>query len=93
MKIQMAIIASLLLVSVQTASAQYYYNFYFPYVDANRAENQLAFMKARRERAREERELTGKSDQWARLRLQEECNRAVERGVENNTRLSYGCSD
>jgi hypothetical protein len=90
---KMAIIASLLLISVQTASAQYYSNFYYPYVDAGRAENSLAYAKARRERAREGRELTGQSDRWARLRLQRECNRAVERGVENYTRLSYGCSD
>jgi hypothetical protein len=93
MKTKMAIMVSLLLVSVQTSSAQYYYNFYYQYMDTPSAENALAYAKARRERAREERELTGKSDQWARLRLQEECTRALERGVENNTRLSYGCSD
>ena len=93
MKTKVAITVSLLLVSVQTPSAQYYYNFYYPYVDASRAKNDLAYAKARRERAREGRELTGKSDQWARLRLQGECARALERGVENNARLSYGCSD
>jgi len=103
MKMKMAISASLLLVSVQTASAQYYYwnpywnpnsNFYYQYYwGAPAAENDLAYVKARREKARQEREETGKSDQGARLRLAEECSRAIERGVEDGVRRSYGCGD
>src|SRR5436189_3341639 len=99
MKMKMAISASLLLVSVQTASAQYYdyynrpvENFYYQYYwGAPAAENDLAYTKARRDKARKEREETGKSDVGARLRLEEECARAIERGVEDGVRRSYGC--
>jgi hypothetical protein len=98
MKMKMAV-ASLLLVSVQTASAQYYNpnpnsNFYYQYYSgAPTAEDDLAYAKARRDKARKEREETGKSDVGARLRLQEECTRAIERGVEDGVRRSYGCGD
>ena len=79
MKMKMAV-AGLLLVSVQTASAQS--NFYYQYYrDAPAAEDDLAYTKARRDKARKEREETGKSDVGDRLRL-EECTRAIERGVE-----------
>jgi hypothetical protein len=85
-------VASLLLVSVQTASAQG--NFYYQYYSgAPAAENDLAYTKALRDKARKEREETGKSDVGARLRLQEECNRAIERGVEDGVRRYYGCGD
>ena len=95
MKMKTAV-ASLLLVSVQTASAQYYNpnpnsNFYYQYRDTAAAENDLAYTKARRDKARKEREETGKSDVGARLRLEEECARAIERGVEDGVRRSYGC--
>jgi hypothetical protein len=98
MKMKMAVAASLLLVSVQTASAQYFYwnpygNFYYQYWDATAAENDLAYVKTRGDKAREQRELTGKSDHGARLRLEEECTRALERGVEDGVRRSYGCGD
>jgi len=43
----------------------------------------LRDVKARRDKARIEREQTGKSDVGARLRLQQECSRALERGVED----------
>ena len=89
MKMKMAV-AGLLLVSVQTASAQS--NFYYQYYrDAPAAEDDLAYTKALRDKARKEREETGKSDVGARLRLQEECARAIERGVEDGVRRSYGC--
>jgi len=95
---KMAVVASLLLGSVQTASAQYYdnynrpvENFYYQYRDTAAAENDLAYTKARRDKARKEREETGKSDVGARLRLEEECARAIERGVEDGVRRSYGC--
>ena len=94
---KMAVVASLLLVSVQTASAQYYNpnpnsNFYYQYYSgAPTAEDDLASAKALRDKARKEREETGKSDVGARLRLQEECARAIERGVEDGVRRSYGC--
>src|SRR5438270_830578 len=88
----------LLLVSVQTASAQFYNryydpnaNFYYQYENSPAAENDLAYTKARRDKARKEREETGKSDVGARLRLEEECSRAIERGVEEGVRRSYGC--
>ena len=55
------------------------------------AENDLANAKALRDKARKEREETGKSDVGARLRLEEECSRAIERGVEEGVRRSYGC--
>ena len=90
---KMAVVASLLLVSVQTASAQYYGNFYYQYSDGIAAANDLADVKARRDKARMERAQTGKSDVGARLRLQEECIRALERGVEDGARRSYGCDD
>ena len=96
MKMKTAV-ASLLLVSVQTASAQYYNpnpnsNFYYQYYSgAPTAEGDLAYTKALRDKARKEREETGKSDVGARLRLQEECTRAIERGVEDGVRRSYGC--
>jgi len=97
MKTKMAVAASLLLVSVQTASAQYVdprqLDPRFQYQDTTAAERDLADEKARRDKAREERELTGKSDQGARRRLEAECTRAIERGVENNVRRSYGCGD
>jgi hypothetical protein len=103
MKMKMAVVASLLLVSVQLTSTQYVYwgpipgapngNEYYQGRDITAAERDLAETKARRDRARRERELTGKSDNGARLRLQEECYRALERGLENNVRRSYGCSD
>ena len=51
----------------------------------------MAYTKALRDKARKEREETGKSDVGARLRLQEECIRAIERGVEDGVRRSYGC--
>src|SRR5437899_11453493 len=98
MKMKMAVVASLLLVSVQTTSAQYYdyynrplENFYYQYRDTAAAESDLANAKALRDKARKEREETGKSDVGARLRLQEECARAIERGVEDGVRRSYGC--
>ncbi len=95
MKMRMAVIASLLLVSVQTTSAQYYgnpNNFYYQNnLGAPAAEDDLAYTKALRDKARKEREFTGKSDVGARLRLQEECNRAIERGIEDGVRRSYGC--
>ena len=103
MKMKIAVVAGLLLVSLQTASAQYYYwspygygnpnsNFYYQYYrDAPAAEDDLAYTKALRDKARKEREETGKSDVGARLRLQEECARAIERGVEDGVRRSYGC--
>src|SRR5262249_50404913 len=85
----------LLLVSVQTASAQFYNryydpnaNFYYQYENSPAAENDLAYTKARRDKARKEREETGKSDVGARLRLQQECSRAIERGVEDGVRRS-----
>ncbi len=97
MKMKM-VVASLLLVSVQTASAQFYNryydpnaNFYYQNSDSAAAENDLANVKALRDKARMEREQTGKSDVGARLRLQEECARAIERGVEDGVRRSYGC--
>jgi len=90
----------LLLVSVQTASAQFYNryydpnaNFYYQYENSPAAENDLAYTKARRDKARKEREETGKSDVGARLRLQQECARAIERGVEDGVRRSFGCGD
>ena len=98
MKMKTAV-ASLLLVSVQTASAQYYNpnpnsNFYYQYYSgAPTAEDDLAYTKALRDKARKEREETGKSDVGARLRLEEECTRAIERGVEDGVRRSYGCGD
>ena len=66
-------------------------NFYYQYRDTAAAENDLAYTKARRDKARKEREETGKSDVGARLRLEEECARAIERGVEDGVRRSYGC--
>ncbi len=93
---KMAVVASLLLVSVQTTSAQYYdnynrpvENFYYQNSDSAAAENELRDAKALRDKARKEREETGKSDVDARLRLQEACARAIERGVEDGVRLSY----
>src|SRR5437870_13879768 len=90
---RLAVAASLLLVSVQTALAQYYdnynrpvENFYYQYRDTAAAENDLANAKALRDKAREERENTGKSDVDARLRLVEEFTRAIERGVEEGVR-------
>ena len=90
----------LLLASVQTASAQFYNryydpnaNFYYQYDNSPAAENDLAYTKARRDKARKEREETGKSDIGARLRLQQECARAIERGVEDGVRRSFGCGD
>ena len=98
MKIALAV--GFFLVSMQTASAQYsnrYYdpngNFYYQYSDSAAAENDLADVKALRDKARKEREETGKSDVGARLRLQEECTRAIERGVEDGVRRSYGCGN
>src|SRR5262249_20538140 len=100
MQMKAAVVASLLLFSVQTASTQYYYvnpysgpnSFYYQYYrDAPAAEDDLAYTKALRDKARKEREETGKSDVGARLRLQEECARAIERGVEDGVRRSYGC--
>jgi hypothetical protein len=93
MKIKMAVVASSLLVSAQTASAQMNYYPANPYYqsDTTAAEKDLADVKALRDKARKEREETGKSDVGARLRLQEECTRAIERGVEDGVRLSYGC--
>jgi len=96
MKMKMVVVASVLLVSVQTASAQM--NYYpakpnYQYSDTTAAENNLADVKARRDKARKEREETGKSDVGARRRLQEECARAIERGVEDGVRRSYGCGD
>jgi hypothetical protein len=94
---KMVVVAGLLLVSVQTASAQYYNpygpsNFYYQYYwGAPAAEDGLAYTKALRDKARKEREDTGKSDVGARLRLEEECSRAIERGVEEGVRRSYGC--
>jgi len=66
-------------------------NFYYQYRDTAAAENDLAYTKARRDKARKEREETGKSDVGARIRLEEECARAIERGVEDGVRRSYGC--
>jgi hypothetical protein len=104
-KMKMALVASLLLASVQTASAQcdvnprFYNSLWAPYIeycrywDTMTAEDDLADAKARRDKARKQRALTGKSDQDARLRLEEECTRALERGAENSVRRSYGCGD
>ena len=98
MKMKTAV-ASLLLVSVQTASAQYYNpnpnsNFYYQYYSgAPTAEGHLAYTKALRDKARKEREETGKSDVGARLRLEEECTRSIERGVADDVRRSHGCGD
>ena len=93
-------LAALLLVSVQSASAQYYdnynrpvENFYYQYRDTAAAQNDLANAKTLRDKARKEREETGKSDVGARLRLQQECINAIERGVEDGVRRSYGCGD
>src|SRR5262249_20880664 len=95
---RMVAAASLLLVSVQTALAQYYdnynrpvENFYYQYRNTAAAENDLANAKALRDKARKEREETGKSDVDARLHLEQECSRAIERGVEEDVRRSYGC--
>src|SRR5262249_26832473 len=102
MKMRIAVYSTmlLLLVSVQTASAQFYNryydpnaNFYYQYENSPAAENDLAYTKARRDKARKEREETGKSDVGARLRLQQECARAIERGVEDGVRRSFGCGD
>jgi hypothetical protein len=99
MKMKPAVVVTLLVVSVQTASAQYYNpygpgNFYYQYYwGAPTAEDDLAYTKALRDKARKEREETGKSDVGARLRLQEECSRAIESGVEDGVRRSYGCGD
>src|SRR5262245_40394054 len=97
-KMKMAVVASVLLVSVQTASADYLYwnpnNFYYQYyTGAPAEEDNLAYTKALRDKARKEREETGKSDVGARLRLQEDCINAIERGVEDGVRRSYGCGD
>jgi hypothetical protein len=100
MKMKMAVVASLLLFSMQTASAQFYNryydpnaNFYYQYEESPAAENDLRDVKARRDKARVERERTGKSDLGARLRLQQECTRALELGVEDGVRRSLGCGD
>jgi hypothetical protein len=92
---KMAVVASLLLFSVQTASAQMNYYPANPYSqsDTTAAENDLADVKARRDKARQERNETGKSDVDARIRLQEECARAIERGVDDDVRRSHGCGD
>ena len=95
MKMKMAV-ASLLLVSMQAASADLLYwnpnNFYYQYYSgAPEEEYNLAYTKALRDKARKEREETGKSDVGARIRLEEECARAIERGVEDGVRRSYGC--
>ena len=95
MKTKMAVVASLLLVSVQTTSAQYYdyynrpvENFYYQYGDTAAAENDLANAKALRDKARKQREETGKSDVGARLRLWEMFGAvAVERAVVANLEL------
>ena len=93
---KMPVVASLLLVSVQATSAQYYdnynrpvENFYYQNSDSAAAENELRDAKALRDKARKEREETGKSDVDARLRLQEACASAIERGLEDGVRLSY----
>jgi len=100
MKIRMAVVAGMLLVSVQTASAQFYNryydpnaNFYYQYEESPAAENELRDVKARRDKARMKREKTGKSDVGARLRLQQECTSALERGAEDSVRRSLGCGD
>ena len=76
MKIQMAVAASVLLVSVQTASAQYYYwnpnthrYYYYQKNDDTAGENDLAKAKARRDKAA--------TDPGARLRLEAKCTRAL----------------
>src|SRR5260370_12648727 len=93
---KMAVVASLLLVSVQTTSAQYYdnynrpvENFYYQNSDSAAAENELRDAKALRDKARKEREETGKSDVDARLRLQEACARAIQRRVDDGVPPSY----
>ena len=98
MKMKMAVVASLLLVSVQTTSAQYYYNygrpvenFYYQYTGMTAAENDLATAKARLDKARKERKRTGKSDLGARRRFEAQCYRALVRGVADSVRRSYGC--
>src|SRR5258708_6941022 len=85
---KMAVVASLLLVSVQTTSAQYYdnynrpvENFYYQNSDSAAAENELRDAKALRDKARKDREETGKSDVDARLHLRDACAHAIERGV------------
>jgi hypothetical protein len=105
MKMNVALVASLLLASVQTASAQcdvnprFYNSLWAPYIehcrywDTRAAERDLTDAKARRDKARTQRALTGKSDQDARFRLEEECTRALERGAENSARRSYGCGN
>jgi hypothetical protein len=98
---KMAIAVNFLLVSMQMALAQFYdpnydpyRNFYYQYeLGAPAAQDNLAYTKALRDKARIEREQTGKSDVGARLRLQQECARAIERGVEDGVRRSYGCGD
>lgn len=54
---------------------------------------QSGAVKALRDKARMLRELTGTSDHGARLRLERECTRALERGVEDGVRRSYRCGD
>ena len=99
---KMAIVASLLLASAHAASAQYAtprlkplsaHFQYIQYQDTAAAEKDLADEKKARDKAGKERELTGKSDQGARRRLEEECTRALERGVDDGVRRSYGCRD
>src|SRR5262249_34039385 len=76
-KMKMADGGNLLVGSVETASAQYYNpygpgNFYYQYYWGAPAElDNLAYTKALRDKARKEREETGKSDVGARLRLQQ----------------------
>jgi hypothetical protein len=57
------------------------------------AESDLSFQKSLRDLAGTTRNLGGPSDARARERLERECIRALERGVENSVRRSYGCSD
>jgi hypothetical protein len=57
-----------------------------------KAENELAHVKDRREKGRARIDPEG-ATMVPRLRLERECTWALERGVDNNVRLSYGCSD
>jgi hypothetical protein len=101
MEMKMALAVSLLFVSMQTASAQFYNPNYDPYrsfyyqyeLGAPAEQDNLAYTKALRDKARKERQETGKSDVGARRRLQQECALAIERGVEDGVRRSYGCGD
>jgi hypothetical protein len=99
MEMKTAIVAMLLVASVSTASAQYWNTEESDRAQRDyerrqaEAESNLALQKSLRDSAGSVRDLTGKSDSGARLRLERECTRALERGVEGDVRRSYGCRD